>query len=446
MGVKFFLQILPAAILLLGAVLALGLAVAALFGLLRARRKKRPGWGKFWVIALAQFLLFFGACAGGLVLVGFSAGFSSPAVPEWSDGSAPELEPLLRKHCAKFVAEGRTLGLAAAVVREDKACLMAFGRPSLASSQEVTGETLFEIGSITKTFTAILLASEIARGRLRLDQPVQELLSREVRLPSGAGVVTLRHLTTHTSGFPRLAGSKPENLRGVLAMLLIGSDPFENFFEADLQRSLRSVSLEFPPGQRMSYSNFGATTLGYALARSAGRDYEEMVKTELCRPLQMDETAVNLSPSQQRNFATGYRELLKWGPAVFGLRSKPWLDTRNLEGAGGLRSTGADMLRYLRANMRPDGSFLGSAIRTSHQPLFTVDKRRDVAMGWMISKKKRLSSPLVWHNGGTGGFRSFIGFTADGRCGVLVLSNSPEPVEALALAMLVESASEPSDN
>jgi CubicO group peptidase (beta-lactamase class C family) len=174
-----------------------------------------------------------------------SIGYERKPAAEWSDGRAPELEPLIRRHCAPVIYRGKSIGLAVAVVTPTNATIMTFGRPSLSSRAQTRADTFFELGSITKTFTGLTLAREIEQGMVRLEQPVRELLPPGTELPEAARGITLRQLTTHSSGFPRLAANQ-SRLRG-LGMLLFGSDPYAGYTEADLLNAVRTVKLLTAP-------------------------------------------------------------------------------------------------------------------------------------------------------------------------------------------------------
>jgi CubicO group peptidase (beta-lactamase class C family) len=361
---------------------------------------------------------------------------------EWSDGRAPELEPLIRRHCLPFINQGKTIGLAVAVVTPANATIMTFGRPSLSSGAPTRADTFFELGSITKTFTGITLAREIEHGMVRLEQPVQELLPPGVELPEAARGITLRQLTTHSSGFPRLPAN--QSRWRIFSMLLFGGNPYAGYTEADLLEGVRTVKLGSEPGMKASYSNFGMMLLGHLLATKAGSSYEALVKQEVCLPLGMTDTTVTLNRNQAPRAAQAYRAVLRCGPLLFALRSAPWADG-TLGGAGALRSTAADMLKYLQANLRPEGQPIEHALRESHHELFREDERTAFGMNWIRTRNKRLGQAMIWHNGGTGGFRSFIGFTEDSRLGVLVLSNSSEDVDDLATGLLREMAKPPAN-
>jgi CubicO group peptidase (beta-lactamase class C family) len=368
--------------------------------------------------------------------MGCSVGYVRTPPKEWSDGRAPQLEPLIRRHCAPFLKRGKSIGMAVAVVTPTNATIMTFGRPSLWSGARTSPDTLFELGSITKTFTGITLARAIERGAVRLDTRVQDLLPADVRLPGPATNITLRHLTTHTSGFPRMPEDR--SLLPAFRMIFFGGDPYEGYDTPKLMADVRRVRLESAPGTKASYSNFAMMLLGQLLATKAGTTYEKLVKQEVCLPLGMSNTTVTVSSSQAPHAAQGYRAVYRCGPFLLALRSAPWFAHSELGGVGGIKSTATDMLKYLQANMHPDGLPIEHAIRLSHETLFDEDGSISYGMNWIHQKSAKRRPPLIWHNGGTGGFRSFIGFSDDSRAGVFVLSNTAVDVDPVAMAILRE--------
>jgi CubicO group peptidase (beta-lactamase class C family) len=219
-------------------------------------------------------------------------------------------------------------------------------------------------------------------------------------------------------------------------MLLFGSDPYAGYGVTGLMKDVSTVNLQSEPGTKSCYSNFGMTLLGYLLATKADSSYEALVKRDVCLPLGMNDTTVTLDRTQASRVAQAYRAVLRYGPLVLALRSNPWFVGNDLGGAGALRSTATDMLKYLRANMHPEGQPIEHALRESHQELFREDEQKTYGMNWIHSQSEKLAQAMIWHNGGTGGFRSFIGFTEDSRFGVLVLSNSSEDVDDLAVELL----------
>jgi serine-type D-Ala-D-Ala carboxypeptidase/endopeptidase len=327
----------------------------------------------------------------------------------------------LQKRCGAAVEEGSSVGIAAAIIQGTNASLGFFGKTALHGGRVDPG-TFFELGSISKTFTGIALARGVERGEVRLDQSLQELLPRNLRLPSPAQGITLGQLTTHSSGLPRLPDVK--SYFGAACMVLFGADPYSFVTDAQFWNAVKSTPLVFPPGSKSEYSNFGVGLLGYVLSCRAGTNYDGFVRGQVCYPLGMRETGVRLSRSEQRRLAQGYRFTRKVGPFMVALRSAPWNLADYFAAAGGVKSTGTDTLKYLEANMHPAGTSISAALEASHRELFREDQHSAFGMNWIRSNWDWSPQPIIWHNGGTGGFRTFLGFTEDGKSGVFVLCNT----------------------
>ena len=267
--------------------------------------------------------------------------------------------------------------------------------------------TVFEIGSITKVFTAAVLADMVARGEVALDDPVAKYLPSSVRVPSMNGrAITLLDLATHTSGLPR----NPTNLAPADS-----GNPFAGYEVTQLYAFLSSFALPRAPGAEFEYSNVGFGLLGHALARRAGMPYEELVRTRLLVPLGMNGTRIALDAKQQASFATGH--------AVTGRQVGAW-DLPTLAGAGAFRSTMADLLRFARANLRTDDARVGSALTAAQ-----ASRRRTplpdmgIALGWQTSLRDDGAADFVWKDGQTGGYASFIGVDTARQRAVVILAN-----------------------
>jgi D-alanyl-D-alanine-carboxypeptidase/D-alanyl-D-alanine-endopeptidase len=284
------------------------------------------------------------------------------------------------------------------------------------------GRTLFEIGSVTKTFTSLLLADGVVRGDWALDDPVRDLLPAGSVVPTRDGVeITLGHLATHTSGLP----SSPVPLvRGSVEMLR-GRDPYADLTPDGLLAALAEARLGRTPGTGgVHYSNLGVGVLGRALAHASGTSYGALVEQRVCRPLGLVDTATHdrLTDEQLARLAPGHRGRGRPAPA--------WpLD--GLPGAGALRSTAEDLLRYLDAWLEPDSTPLGDAVRLCLQP--RVEGRQAIGLGWLLTERPHR---LWWHNGGTGGYRAFVGFVPETRTAVAVLGNHTRSVDLLGLQVL----------
>lgn len=282
--------------------------------------------------------------------------------------------------------------------------------------------TLFEIGSVTKTFTALLLADGVIQGDWKLDTPVRELLPAGVEVPSRDGVqVTLQHLATHTSGLPR--SPVRLGLRENVAYLRRGADPYAGLSEWDVVNSLRDVRLRRVPGYgRPRYSNLGFGLLGTAMTTATGLDYGSLVRDRVCAPLGMVDTVVDgqMTDDQCRRMAMGFRNRRR--------SAEPW-PLVGIAGAGALRSTAADMMRYLEAQVEQPGGSLGDAIRLTHAT--PPGGPEDKGLGW-----HRAGSHTLWHNGGTGGFRSIVIVRPDSGVAILALVNQTRGADLTAFRLL----------
>lgn len=179
--------------------------------------------------------------------------------------------------------------------------------------------------------------------------------------------------------------------------------------------------------------------IGYLLSQRAGTNYEAYMKREVCEPLGLIDTTVTLNEDQKSRFAQGYSEAAKFGPWVKIDKSDPWDLPGHLAGSGALRSSACDMLKYLQANLQPEGP-LAKVIRESHRELYRDDEI-SLGMNWVRSYYKKSGRIVIWHNGAMGGACSYVGFTQDGRFGVVLLSNvGAEFVDALGVKLLMKLA------
>jgi D-alanyl-D-alanine-carboxypeptidase/D-alanyl-D-alanine-endopeptidase len=285
-----------------------------------------------------------------------------------------------------------------------------------------TGDTIFEIGSITKVFTATALADLAQEGLVSLDDPVQRHLPTWVELPVRDRAVTLLDLATHRSGLPRLPG-------GMLRLALKERhNPYANFSVEELHAAVATARLR-RPGSRIRYSNFGFGLLGEALAVRAGTTYEELVSERILRPLGMTDTMISVPLDRADRFAQGHN---RRGHSV------SYWDLPSLPGAGAFRSTVDDILKFLALQLDPGDSRLANAARMTHEPRA---RRRilSVGLGWfMLPLQRGRPHQVIWHDGGTGGFRSVAGFVAETRTAVVVLSNSSRSVHTIGQEILRE--------
>jgi CubicO group peptidase (beta-lactamase class C family) len=274
------------------------------------------------------------------------------------------------------------------------------------SQQPLNGQSVFEIGSATKVFTALLLADAVQRGEVALTDPISRYLPADVKVPARGGrQITLEDLVTHTSGLPRL----PSNLSPADA-----TNPYADYTVPQLYSFLSSYELPRDIGVRYEYSNLGAGLLGHILARRAGVDYETLVRTRITQPLRMTSTAIGLTAEMKPRLVAGHNA---------GRVAVPLWDIPTLAGAGALRSSADDLLTFLSAQLGLAPTALSAAATSmlaTRRP--TGQAGLEIALGWHLLETPG-GGEIAWHNGGTGGYRSFIGFDRANRTGVVVLSN-----------------------
>ncbi|NIP78846.1 MAG: serine hydrolase, partial [Gemmatimonadetes bacterium] len=265
--------------------------------------------------------------------------------------------------------------------------------------------SVFEIGSITKTFTAALLADMVARGEMALDDPVQKYLPEGVTMPRWEGrEITLMDLSTHHSGLPRM----PDNFDPANP-----ANPYADYTADRLYEFLSGHELRREPGSEYEYSNLAVGLLGHVLERASGKTYEALVRERILEPLGMTTTGITLQGELADWMTKGHNDA---GEVV------PYWDAVALVGAGGLRSNAEDMLRYLGAQIGPPDSAIERAMRMTHEPRVERGDGAANALGWGI--RELGDRRILMHGGGTAGYSTMVGFDPDLGVGVVLLTNT----------------------
>ena len=281
-----------------------------------------------------------------------------------------------------------------------------------------TNQTIYEIGSVSKALTGLLLAEMIEQGEVSADDLVNTYLPEDAQLPASpdGGSVTLGHLASHTSGLPRL----PANMRPTNMM-----DPYADWDEARLRASIPTMPYEAEPGQRYGYSNYAAGLLGYALGRAADSTYDDLLRSRVLRPASMNDSGVALTDAQVEHLAAPYSADV--------LPNHRW-DLAMLASAGGVHSTTADMLNLLALLLDPPETPLGRAMLRAETIVHPLDNSGGgVGLGW----HRAAGGSVVWHNGQTGGYHSYTAYDRSAGTAVVVLSNGATPqVDAVGVAIL----------
>lgn len=328
--------------------------------------------------------------------------------------SDEQIKDLIKKE----VDQKRSPSIVVGIADESGSRVISCGKLDKKSKREADGNTLYEIGSITKVFTSLLLEDMAEHGELDVHDPISKFLPKSVKTPARDGrEITLIDLSTQTSGLPRMPGNfAPKDYQ----------NPFSDYTPEKLYEYLSTYKLTRGIGEKYEYSNTGVGLLGHILSISGKKDYEDLVRSRITIPLNMTSTVITLSPEMKGRLATGYD---KNGKAV-----KNWTFS-SLSGAGALLSTVNDMLIFLSANLGFVKTPLTSEMRKTHAALHSTDTPGlKIGMAWHIWEM--YGKEILWHNGGTGGYRTFIGFDKENKRGIVVFSNSANGVDDIGLHLL----------
>ena len=317
-----------------------------------------------------------------------------------------------------------TPGVVAAFLDGDRRSVAVYGQSDSPNDRPLDGDTVFEIGSITKVFTALLFADMVLRGEVAPDDPAAKFLPGSVRMPEFEGApITLLDLATYTSGLPRMPSNfAPKDLK----------NPYIDYTAERLYDYLSNHKLGFKPGKHYEYANLGFGLLGHILELRAGRSYEELVVSRICAPLGMDDTRITLSGSMQQRLARGHNT---------GLAPVANWDFSVLAGAGALRSTANDLLKFLQMCLEPGDGPVAAAQKLALAERRPRADQRDVASGWFVAS--RFGDELVWKDGGTGGYATFIGYSTRTRRNCILLSNAADYAANTALGTHLVNAAYP---
>jgi CubicO group peptidase (beta-lactamase class C family) len=323
--------------------------------------------------------------------------------PKPADTAGPH-KAALTAHFQPYIDHQILASVVVGIYDGGKAEVYGFGNGP--GGKPPNGATLYELGSITKIYTSLLLADSIQRKEVALDTPVSELLPPGITMPTRDGIaVTLAHLALHVSGLPRLPPHVAANVQA--------PDPYAKYDDNTLYQDLLHTELEHKPGEAVVYSNFGSGLLGFVLGRKIGGGYGKALQTRILAPLGLNDTFLTVPASAAARRAQGTTDDLQPTP--------PWTFDA-LAGAGALVSDVNDQLLLLDNELdAAAGSKQGmhGAMRLTQEPQLQNAVGDNEGLGWQIDATGR-----YWHNGGTGGFHSFIGFDPKTRRAIVVLAST----------------------
>jgi CubicO group peptidase (beta-lactamase class C family) len=281
--------------------------------------------------------------------------------------------------------------------------------------------TVYEIGSVSKVFTALMLADAVSRGEIDLNAAADVANPAGMRLPSSNGrSITWIDLATHRAGLPRLAGNlQLTNLK----------NPYRDYDSKKAAAFLNQYELPRPPGESQEYSNLGGAVLGYLVAQKAGKTYEQLLQERIAKPLRMTDCRVSLSNEQRKRLALPHDR--------FGSATVRWTFA-DLPGAGGIHATMRDMMRFAKAQLTPPTGTLGEAIEMAWKRQRDADASGPaMGLGWMIAG----DGQTRWHNGQTGGSHASLFVNREVKCAAVVLCNTAvDEVDQLAIRLVQKAA------
>jgi len=313
----------------------------------------------------------------------------------WLEGEEPPNKQLIDRLILQFMEKQQIPGLAAAIDEEGQDYLLSYGFADLHQQIPITPNTIFEIGSVTKLFTATELALQVLEGRVKLNHSISLYIPSLQKEPLPIQKVTLFELATHTSGLPR-----------------IPPRPFQTSHEKIIQY-LRRWKPQSRIGTTFLYSNLGFGLLGTALVHSKGSSYEEVIRKDLLIPLKMKTTMISVPRILDEYEAQGYRKN--------GRKAPKWKLNR-WPGGGALRSTLRDMLLFLQANLGVRGPpQILKAMQLAQKAYFKVNDRLSLGLAW---HRILLNGQLIIDkNGGTTGFSCYMGMLPEKKIGIVLLAN-----------------------
>ncbi|MEO6130464.1 MAG: serine hydrolase, partial [Saprospiraceae bacterium] len=313
------------------------------------------------------------------------------------------------------ISGGTNPSIVIGIIDADGPRYYSFGKTTK-GGKPVNEHSIYEMGSISKVFTATLLADMIREGEMNADDPIEKYLPSTVHIPMYEGThITLGNLSDHTSSLPRM----PDNFAPADPL-----NPYADYTVDQMYSFLSSYTLTRPIGSEYEYSNLAVGLLGHILALKAGKPYEDLMVSTIAAPLQMNETRITLSSETKKNLAIGH---------TMGMEVPNW-DLPTLAGAGAIRSSVFDMLQFLSAQMGNQSGTLYEAMQLTHQARHDKANGNSVGLGWHITPGGE--HKIIWHTGATGGYTTFIGFIDENKTGVAVFTNSSEDVDDIGFHLL----------
>jgi|KBSMisStandDraft_5_1062788.scaffolds.fasta_scaffold15326_1 CubicO group peptidase (beta-lactamase class C family) len=357
------------------------------------------------------------------VLLCFAAASAQTSKGATPSSSMPNgtIKSIVDSAAAEFLKnDPQAVGVSIGVLKDGSSYTYNYGSKDKGGRTPPAANSLYPIASITKTFTGILLAQAAMEKRLSLKDDVRQYLAEPYpNLEYQGHPILVEQLVNHLSGLPFNLPDIPENRPPFPSVSPAAQQQINNYTRANFLADLHKVKLDRVPGEKFSYSNAAAVLASLILERMYGKPYEEIVKERIASPLQMTDTTISPSSSQQQWLMKGYDE--KGNEIPYGLELAL--------GAGGLKSAVADLLKYAQWQMEETDP----AVKISHQPTFSYNNY-SVGLNWQMVNAGGYRR--IWQEGDRPGFTSICMVIPELKIGIVVLANEEDQQSSHALTLM----------
>jgi CubicO group peptidase (beta-lactamase class C family) len=326
-----------------------------------------------------------------------------------------DLQEIINNRSKKELQHRALIGMSIGLIKDNETIITNIGYKNLKTKEVADEHTIYELGSIGKLFTAIMLQIGESRGDFKFDDSLHKHLNGIVQLNQKCKA-TLLHLATHTSGFPTIPNMMLNKISNF-------ANPYLDLSISDLHEYLELCEENKNLGN-YEYSNLGMGLLGYIFELKYDKDYETIIKEEILKKIGMINTSISLSKSHYQNIAQGYDDE--------GNESEIWID-KVLTGAGSFLTNLSDMLKFIRVNLNQEICEISEELQKCHIP----KHKEFVGLGWHIEPSDS-NLKIHWHNGMTGGCSTFIGLNKSRQIGLVILSNSTHEITGFGFDLINE--------
>ncbi len=326
------------------------------------------------------------------------------------------LDSVVDKVIRAYIQTEGNVGISAAVFYKGHSYFYNYGERKKGGKQLPDAHTIYDIGSVTKTFTSTLLAIAVNQRKLTLETPITKFLPDSVVQNPALKNITFKELANHTSGFP----FQPDNVN---RKITDANQPFENYGSDDMFSALKHFKQTGQPGTEYAYSNWGLAVLGLLLEKIYNHPYPELIKQYITIPLKMTETMCAIDTLKTVNVAKGYGKLFE---------PVPFIKIAAFRSSGVIKSSAFDMLEYAQAQLSTPDHALTSAINLTHQITFD-NGAYTVGLGWGYASDDK---NVISHNGGTVGYHSNVSIDLSKQIAVVVLTNNVTAGDAVGVNLM----------